>query len=415
MPAINRYYSSVAIDTTLSFSITTTSLTFVVGSTAGFPTSYPYTLAIGYDASNEELVTIVGASGNTLTVGTTVAGGANIAGRGVDGTNDQAHSAGEIVKHVISARDMTESQAHIAAESGAHGITGSFVGTTDTQTLTNKTITGGTVNATTLQQGGVPAVTTTGSQTLTTKTFNLTNNTLTGTIAQFNTALSDADFATIAGTETLTNKTLTSPAINTATITSPTITVAATGSIALGTNASAIVADSKTISAAEVGYLDGVTSAIQTQLNTNTPVGTIIMYGGTAAPTGWLLCNGNAIPSQHTTLIALVGANTPDLMGRVPVGYGNGSGLTNRSTLFFKDGFENVTLTTAQIPSHQHGTAIAGGSSFNMTGSSTPGSFANWFAGDSSNTTVVTDNLIGGGGSHPNMQPFTVVNFIIKF
>jgi hypothetical protein len=44
--------------------------------------------------------------------------------------------------------------------------------------------------------------------TLTNKTVNLTSNTLTGTVAQFNTALSDGDFATIAGTETLTNKTV---------------------------------------------------------------------------------------------------------------------------------------------------------------------------------------------------------------
>lgn len=50
-------------------------------------------------------------------------------------------------------------------------------------------------------------------QTLTNKTINLASNTLTGTTAQFNTALSDGDFATLAGTETLTNKTLTSPTV----------------------------------------------------------------------------------------------------------------------------------------------------------------------------------------------------------
>ena len=52
------------------------------------------------------------------------------------------------------------------------------------------------------------------AQTLTNKTVNLTSNTLTGTIAQFNTALSDGDFSTLAGTETLTNKTLSSPTLS---------------------------------------------------------------------------------------------------------------------------------------------------------------------------------------------------------
>ena len=51
------------------------------------------------------------------------------------------------------------------------------------------------------------------SQTLTTKTINLTNNTLVGTTAQFNTALSDGSFATLAGEETLASKTLTAPKI----------------------------------------------------------------------------------------------------------------------------------------------------------------------------------------------------------
>jgi len=59
------------------------------------------------------------------------------------------------------------------------------------------------------------------TQTFTNKSISLTTNTVTGTKAQFNSAMSDADFASIAGTETLTNKTLTSPTINTATTTKP--------------------------------------------------------------------------------------------------------------------------------------------------------------------------------------------------
>lgn len=61
---------------------------------------------------------------------------------------------------------------------------------------------------------GVTIATISGTQTLTGKTINLANNTLTGTLAEFNTALSDGNFATLAGIETLTNKTLTAPDIN---------------------------------------------------------------------------------------------------------------------------------------------------------------------------------------------------------
>jgi hypothetical protein len=51
------------------------------------------------------------------------------------------------------------------------------------------------------------------SQTLTNKTIALGNNTVSGTLAQFNTAVTDADLVSLAGTETLTNKTLTSPVV----------------------------------------------------------------------------------------------------------------------------------------------------------------------------------------------------------
>ena len=64
------------------------------------------------------------------------------------------------------------------------------------------------------------------TETLTNKTVALGSNTVSGTIAQFNTAVTDADFATIAGTETLTNKTLTSP-----TLTTPALGVATATSV----------------------------------------------------------------------------------------------------------------------------------------------------------------------------------------
>jgi len=60
---------------------------------------------------------------------------------------------------------------------------------------------------------------TTSTQTLTNKSISLTTNTLTGTIAEFNTALTDQNFATVAGSETLTNKTLTSAALTAPVIT----------------------------------------------------------------------------------------------------------------------------------------------------------------------------------------------------
>lgn len=86
-----------------------------------------------------------------------------------------------------------------------------------TDTFTNKTIALGnnTVSGTLAQFNtavtDADLVSLAGSETLTNKTINFSNNTLTGTVSQFNTALSDGDFATLSGTETLTNKTLTSP------------------------------------------------------------------------------------------------------------------------------------------------------------------------------------------------------------
>jgi hypothetical protein len=77
-------------------------------------------------------------------------------------------------------------------------------------------------------------VTASSTNTFTNKSISLTTNPVTGTKAEFNTAMSDADFATIDGTETLTNKTLTTPVISSITNGAATLTLpTSTGTIAL--------------------------------------------------------------------------------------------------------------------------------------------------------------------------------------
>ena len=79
----------------------------------------------------------------------------------------------------------------------------------------------GTIAWTALEYAGLTPNT---NDTFTNKTINLSDNTLSGTVAQFNTALSDDNFVTLTGSENLTNKTLTSP-----TISNPTFTGQMTG------------------------------------------------------------------------------------------------------------------------------------------------------------------------------------------
>lgn len=134
-----------------------------------------------------------------------------------------------------------------------------------------------------------------GTETLTNKTINLANNTITGTLAQFNTALSDADFATLAGIETLTNKTLTTPTIaivNGSTAASGTLTLRSTTS---GTKATAgILMDENIGSTSNTTGTLVVTGGVGISQN--------LYVGGNTVITGDLTVQGNTTTINTATL-----------------------------------------------------------------------------------------------------------------
>lgn len=130
---MGRNYSATAVDTTLATAITATATNISVVATVGLPTA-PFLMAIIDSPGSQEIVNVTGVSGTTLTIV-----------RGYDGTVATPHASGTLIRHVFSAIDAREMSLHIDATTGVHGVgAGAVVGTTTTQTLTNKNLTSGT-------------------------------------------------------------------------------------------------------------------------------------------------------------------------------------------------------------------------------------------------------------------------------
>ena len=158
------------------------------------------------------------------------------------------------------------------------------------------------------------------------------------------------------------------------------------------------------------------------------PTGGITPYSGGTAPTGYLLCYGQAVSrSTYSALFAITsttygagdGSTTfqvPDLRGRVIAGQDDmGGSSANRltglsggvdgDTLGGSGGSETHTLTIAELAAHTHsaekgvasGTNISSGANFNAN------------TGQSTNT-----GSTGSGSAHNNVQPTFILNYIIK-
>lgn len=150
------------------------------------------------------------------------------------------------------------------------------------------------------------------------------------------------------------------------------------------------------------------------------PIGSIVPYGNATAPSNWLICDGSAVSrTTYSELFSIIGTsygsgngsttfNLPDLRGRVAVGK---STDTEFDTLGETGGEKTHTLTVNEIPSHTHGVNT-------VVNGENPG--ATYYRFQTSNyqwggSGVITnvDNA-GGGQAHNNLQPYQVVNYIIK-
>jgi microcystin-dependent protein len=160
----------------------------------------------------------------------------------------------------------------------------------------------------------------------------------------------------------------------------------------------------------------------------NNFVGEIRMFAGSFAPAGWAFCNGQLLPiSENEILFNLIGTTyggdgqsnfaVPDLQCRIPLHMGTASSGTTYQ-IAQNGGTESVTLSTNQIPNHNHPF---------MASAATPSTSnpSNAYLASSASVPIYNTNTpVGamlpasgpGGGAQPhdNMMPFLAVSFIIS-
>lgn len=157
-------------------------------------------------------------------------------------------------------------------------------------------------------------------------------------------------------------------------------------------------------------------------------VGEIRVFAGNYAPQGWALCDGSLLSiAQNEVLFSLLGTTyggdgqttfaLPDLRGRLPIGMGQGPGLTMR-TIGESTGVETVTLTTSQLPPHTHAFAAGATASSNAPQDKVPAAVTGFNLYSDSATSMQplaagTVHPMGSGQAHDNMMPSIALSFII--
>jgi microcystin-dependent protein len=142
------------------------------------------------------------------------------------------------------------------------------------------------------------------------------------------------------------------------------------------------------------------------------------------APKGWAACDGRLLPiNQNQALFALLGTQyggdgkttfaLPDLRGRVPVGAGQGAGLSNYP-IGSTGGDESVKLAVGQLPPHAHPVrASSGAATTKDPAGAFPAKGGAYAAAQNAKMNTAMLGKSGGGQPHENRQPYVALNYII--
>jgi microcystin-dependent protein len=154
-----------------------------------------------------------------------------------------------------------------------------------------------------------------------------------------------------------------------------------------------------------------------------------MLFAGNFPPHGWALCQGQVLPiAQNTALFSLLGTTyggngvttfaLPDLRDRVPIHFGEGSGLSPRS-LGERSGTTIHTLTLAELPTHAHAiqaSSATAGTLVDPAGhypARNPAGYPQY--GPAADVAMASTAIgsTGGGQAHGNVQPYLGLNFCI--
>lgn len=128
--AKQNYTNTASVATVSGSTVSSGATSMTVANFSGWP-SVPFWAIVNRGTVSAEVVKVTNVAGSTLTIS-----------RGQDGTTASSHNVGETVEHIIPAYAANLAESHPEVTTGAHGITGDPVGTTQAQTLTNKTYRG---------------------------------------------------------------------------------------------------------------------------------------------------------------------------------------------------------------------------------------------------------------------------------